>query len=293
MAHVPLLTVIIVFHDMAREAPRTLFSLSPQYQGVSADAYDVVAVDHASASPLPSEMVKAFGPNFRLERVETTEASPIAAINRCVEQVESRYVACHIDGARMLSPGILDGMLRAFLAWEDPFVYTIAMHLGSKPQGDAIADGYDQSVEDRLLESVEWRRDGYALFQVSCLAPSSDRGVLEAPSESNCFALRTDTFRDVGAFNSEFRSAGGGLANLEVFRRCATHPRLTPVQLLGEATFHQVHGGVAANAAPAQHPYPIFAREYEQIFGRPYERAAVRPVLFGRIPDAAMRFVML
>jgi hypothetical protein len=41
-----MLSVIVVFRDMAREAPRTLFTLSPQYQcGVDSDDYEVIAVD--------------------------------------------------------------------------------------------------------------------------------------------------------------------------------------------------------------------------------------------------------
>ncbi len=36
----PRLTIVVVVHNMQREAPRTLFSLSPQYQeGVTADDY--------------------------------------------------------------------------------------------------------------------------------------------------------------------------------------------------------------------------------------------------------------
>ena len=42
----PGLSVIVVFRDMVREAPRTLFTLSEAYQrGVDPSAYEVIAVD--------------------------------------------------------------------------------------------------------------------------------------------------------------------------------------------------------------------------------------------------------
>lgn len=47
----PVLSVIVVFHTMAREAPRTLQSLSPDDQrGVSASNCDVVVVDAGPAA---------------------------------------------------------------------------------------------------------------------------------------------------------------------------------------------------------------------------------------------------
>ena len=56
----PGLSVIVVFRDMAREAPRTLFTLSEAYQrGVDPSAYEVIAVDAGSAVPLDAAIVAA------------------------------------------------------------------------------------------------------------------------------------------------------------------------------------------------------------------------------------------
>ena len=69
----PGLSVIVVFRDMAREAPRTLFTLSEAYQrGVDPSAYEVIAVDAGSALPLDAALVAALieagGPRFTLLR---------------------------------------------------------------------------------------------------------------------------------------------------------------------------------------------------------------------------------
>ena len=77
----PALSVIVAFRNMAREAPRTLYTLSPAYQrGVSAADYEVVAVDAGSTIPLDEGMVRAHGPNFRLLRAPDAP-SPAGAIN--------------------------------------------------------------------------------------------------------------------------------------------------------------------------------------------------------------------
>jgi hypothetical protein len=52
---------------------------------------------------------------------------------------------------------------------------------------------------------------------------------------------------------------------------------------LGEATFHQVHGGVATNNPEA--PHEMFAQEYGKIRGRNYERPRTNVVYFGELPE--------
>ena len=75
------LSVIVVFRDMAREAPRTLHTLSVPYQrGVGPDEYEVIAVDAGSAVPLDKTAVESHGRGFRLLRMPPAP-SPSAAIN--------------------------------------------------------------------------------------------------------------------------------------------------------------------------------------------------------------------
>jgi hypothetical protein len=288
------LTVIAVFFNMRREAERTLYTLGPDYQrGVQASDYEVVAVDNGSTDPLSESEVTRFGPNFRLVSHPGGDPSPAAAINRVAAEVSSPWVMCLIDGARMLSPGILVGALGAVRERPQGFVYTIGMHLGRAPQNELVARGYDADEEDRLLDGVDWRRNGYLLFTVSSPALSvGERLFFSAVRESNCFALRRESFLEAGGFDQRFRSPGGGLVNLELFQRLVENPKLTPICLLGEATFHQFHGGVATNVPLADHPWQSFTAEYEAILGRPYAPPAERePLYMGTIPEEARHLV--
>ena len=81
MKQKPLISVIVVFFNMAREATRTLFSLTPGYQkGSNPEDYEVIAVDGGSRIPLIQDQISRYGSNFRLVRTDPAP-SPARAIN--------------------------------------------------------------------------------------------------------------------------------------------------------------------------------------------------------------------
>lgn len=278
----PRLSVVVVFHEMRREAARTLRTLVPPYQrGVEPGDVEVIAVDNGSSAPLRQADLDPVVPGARLRLEPPGNPSPCAAINRAVATAQGEYVMICIDGARMLSPGVMHGALRALDARSHPFAYTLGMHLGPKPQNESMLEGYDQRVEDALLAGSGWEADGYRLFGIASLAYSSKEGYFGQLSESNCFALRRDDFLALGGMDEAFASPGGGLVNLDFFNRVHGLAGVAPVMLLGEASFHQFHGGVATNVPRAEHPWKRMAAEYEAIRGRPYANEGFRPDYLG------------
>ena len=239
----PILSVIVVVHDMEREAPRTLYTLSPDYQQLSPSLYEVIVVDNGSSTPLGETVARRAGDNFQYVYLEPGNPSPVGALNLGASLSRGQLMGFMIDGARLLSPGILGYALRAARAYDNPVVSTMGYHLGEEAQPVAVARGYDQEKEDRLLDSVDWRRDGYELFRISSPALSSRYGWFAPMSESNCVFVRPETFHAVGGFHPGFRTPGGGYANLDFYREVAERPETQLVVLLGEGTFHQFHGG--------------------------------------------------
>jgi glycosyltransferase involved in cell wall biosynthesis len=286
----PALSVIVAFRNMAREAPRTLFTLSPSYQrGVSGSDYEVVAVDAGSSPPLAEEVVRCHGSNFRLVRA-TDAPSPAAAINAAAAGASGKAVAVCIDGARMLSPGIIRLTLKALSAWEDPVVATLAWHLGPTMQNISMLDGYDQRAEDRLLDSVDWRADGYELFRIACLAGSSAGGWFRPLAESNFLTVKRAAWERLGGLDERFRSRGGGFVNLDYYREaCERLGQL--VILLGEGTFHQYHGGVATNVPLAEHPGLQFQDEYVVIRGRDFAAPTAVATYLGGMPSQSLPYL--
>jgi len=278
---------------MRREAGRTLYSLSTNYQhGVNANSYEVIAIDNGSAEPLSESMVRSYGENFHYRFYSTTSISPVEATNDAVRKCRGNFIMVMIDGAHILSPGVIANTFAAFSAYENPFVATVPFHLGAEVQNRSILKGYNQSVEDRLLATQDWKADGYRLFLLTGSLSDGSMGWFGRLFESNCFALTKGAFLKLGGFSEGFKARGGGLVNLDFFAQALSCPDLTYVLLLGEGTFHQFHGGVASNAPANAHPWNEFHNEFVAIRGRSFATVPRRPILLGRISPSATRIAL-
>jgi len=95
-----------------------------------------------------------------------------------------------------------------------------------------------------------------------------------------------------GGFDERFQSPGGGLVNHDFLIRVLSRSEICPVIILGEGSFHQIHGGVASNAPPDKHPMKIFIAEYLRIHAKPFQSvASVSPHYIGEVPDSALKFI--
>ena len=269
---------------MAREAPRTLHSLSASYQRhIGADDFEVIVVDNGSIPPFDLKDLDGLTGNFRLIHMDPAHPSPARAVNRGLAEARGNIIGAMIDGARMVSPGLLANALAASRLHARPMIGTLAFHLGQAVQMKSVKHGYDQAVEDELLAQSGWEDDGYRLFSISTFAGSSAGGWFELPAESNALFLRAEHWRALKGYDERFVTPGGGLVNLDVWSRVCGDPEGELIMLLGEATFHQVHGGIATN-----NPNPtfdLFHDEYVRIRGGPYTRSTRRPLYFGSLPD--------
>ncbi len=278
---------------MEREAPRTLYTLSSAYQrDVAPDDYEVIAVDIGSTPPLNESCpIEQFGRNFRSFRAKD-EPSPATAINAAAKQAEGKAIAVCIDGARMLSPGVVRHTIDALLVREHPIVATLAWHLGPGIQNISMENGYNQAEEDRLLSTVDWKRDGYELFRIATLAGSSGRGFFLPITESNFVTVTSATWERIGGLEEKFRSPGGGLVNLDFYREaCELCSDL--IIILGEGTFHQFHGGVATNVPMREHPWQTFEQEYVHIRGKAFRPPAKQAMYLGGLTSQILPFVSL
>jgi glycosyltransferase involved in cell wall biosynthesis len=282
----PKASVVVISYNMARELPRTIRSLSPAMQrGVAAEDYEIIVVDNGSTQPFDEKALLQLAPNLVLRRLPGAGASPVKAINLGLELARGNLVGVCIDGARMASPGLVGRAIAATALHEKPVVGTIAFHLGPKAQPISIQEGYNQAIEDEMLARSGWEEDPYRLFGVSVFAVSSGAGWFETPMESNAFFCTAAHWRELGGWDEAFVSPGGGLVNLDSWRRAIESEGAQLIMLLGEATFHQVHGGIATNSAGP--PISDYFAEYERIRAKPFARPEGQPLFFGTLPEAA------
>jgi len=289
-----MISIVVIVYNMHREAKRTLFSLDAEYQtGVSSKDYEVIVIDNGSPEPLDRDFVTGLGPNFRYHYHDTTSVSPAKAVNVGVGLARGDEVAVIVDGARIATPGLVNATRRALRLFDQPFVCALSWHLGHDIQNVLIENGYDTEQEDSLLDSVDWPDDGYRLFEISTIAPSSRQGFLNGmPSECSWFAMCKAQFLEAGGFDERFQSPGGGLVNHDFLKRIQASGTFSQIVLLGEGVFHQMHGGVSTNVALSEQPLASFQDEYTRIHGAEYKPAKGQTVsYFGSITPSAFRFV--
>jgi cephalosporin hydroxylase len=268
------LTVVVVFHNMAREARRTLHSLSRSYQdGVDAITYEVLVIDNGSGpgQALSADLVSEFGPEFRLLSLDSIHPSPVNALNAGIRAGRGRNFALMIDGAHVVTPGVLRWGLAGLATYAPAIVATQQWYVGPGQQGDAMAAGYDREYEDRLFEQIAWPANGYRLFEISHFI--GDRDWLDGLWESNCLFVARETLEQVGGFDESFDLPGAGFANLDLYERLAGGPDITVATILGEGSFHQLHGGDTTNrvdAAERRTKVFDYSQQYADLRGRAF-----------------------
>ena len=288
----PDVSVVVVVYNMAREAARTLHSLSAGYQRhIEPDDYEVIVADNGSNPPFDGKVIEGLCGNFRLIRIDHASRSPAQAVNRGIAEARGEVIGVMIDGARMVTPGLLHFARSGAALYDRAVVATIGWFLGFDDQRWALEGGYDKKREDALLKSIDWPADGYRLFEIGTLAGSSVNGWLLPIAESNALFLRRELWEMLEGFDERFDLPSGGLVNLDAYRRALELPNAESVVLLGEGCFHQIHGGIATNSDIDLFPdaFRRWAQQYETIRGRPWASPThEKPTYLGTLPRPAL-----
>jgi hypothetical protein len=282
----PRLSVVVIVYNMRREATRTLHSLSAAYQeDVEPADYDVHVVENGSSAPLDEDFVRQHGRNFHYHRLDNAPPSPAHAINYGIAHSGGTQVAIMIDGAHMLTPRVLTYAMRLADAVPVPVVAVRQFYLGPGQQPDTTQNGYNQAAEDELLRSVGWPKEPYRIFEIGAFIGKQRPGWFGRFFESNCLIAPRTVLEAIGGCDERFDVPGGGFVNLDLFARCALHPGAQVFMLLGEGSFHQVHGGTTTNVSREEAEVRIerYRRQYEALRGRPYEVPRVDLQFFGAL----------
>jgi hypothetical protein len=196
-----------------------------------------------------------------------------------------------IDGAHILTPGVFKMALSSYQAFENAVVAIRYFYLGMQEQKLSIVNGYNQQIEDKLLEKIQWPDDGYRLYEISTPLRSGASRLtwFNRMFEANCLFLKRSLFREQGGADERFDYPGGGFLNLDIFKRAVEAPEVTPVQLIGEGSFHQVHGGVTTNSHGMERDAQLdkYRAQYAAIRGHAQVTPKVSFTYMGHMPTQA------
>jgi len=238
-------SLVVISYEMTRELPRTLLSLSPSYQGLDADDYEIIVVDNASRMPPRAEDFAHLGCNIEILHCQKPSHSPVRAINEGLARAQGALIGVWIDGARMASPRLVRTCLAASALHPRPVIATLNYQLGPDVQRRSSAQGYDQNVEDALLASIGWPKDGRRLFEIA--TGEIRNGPLGAMLESNALFLPRALWEELDGYDEAFHEPGGSVVNPDTLARALDLPSTQLIRILGEGTFHQIHGGLSTS----------------------------------------------
>ncbi|WP_421863046.1 glycosyltransferase [Parvibaculum sp.] len=289
----PLLSVIVIAYDMPRQALNTLLSFAPGYQqGVDADDYEVIVVENRSARNMNAAEIDRLPGNFHYFLRDEKGVSPAAAINFGVEKAKGKFIGLLIDGARMVTPGVIRHALMSFRMTDDALVLVPGYHLGENEQQFNLEHGYNEEVEKELLDGVDWRNNGYRLFDISCNCGANRNGFFHPFLECNCLFVSKEIFTEIGGADERFDMPGGGALNLYIYYKLATHQDTEVFLLAGEGSFHQIHGGVTTSSkADREDLLEKINNQLSELLGHPFRSPTVEFTLLGKFRGPALRYL--
>ena len=274
------ISIVLICYNMQREIIRTIQSFLKPYQiGVNNKKIEIIVIDNGS-DIVPD--LSQFQDKIKFIQFQSKHPSPVEAINHGIKIASSDLIGVLIDGARMVTPGMCRDVIKVNDIHDRVIVSTLAFHLGPEVQMKSVFKGYDQKLEDKLLDEIDWINNGYDLYLTSSLAQSSINGLYGSIAESNAIFANKKVWEELGGYDERFISLGGGLSNLDLYKRSYELENLSQVRLTSEATFHQVHGGVATNNKIGTHR-SLFNNEYQSIHGKPYTNSQKIPELYGEM----------
>jgi glycosyltransferase involved in cell wall biosynthesis len=290
----PTVSVILIAYRMSSQLLNTLSTLAPEYQrNCTAGDYEVIVVENSSDDNLDGAAIESLPGNFRYYLYQEASQSPVNAINFAFQQCRGHYIGLIMDGARMLSPGVVHSALLASRLSENAVAVIPGYHLGEQEQHLNQDADLALQRERELLASVDWRRDGYELFSISTFSGANRRGYLHPIMECNCLFASRDNYAAIGHADPRFTQPGGGSINLHIYRSLGMLPGSQILVFPGEGSFHQFHGGVTTSAyTDRDAELGRHLRQLNSFWPGGFHAVRRAPTLVGEIPHQALPFML-
>lgn len=290
----PRLSIIVVVYRMSRQAMNTLYSLSAYYQrNVSETDYEILVMENLSDDSLSAAAIAKLGGNFRYFPRHETLPSPVNAINEGFQKAQAPFIGLIIDGARIVTPRIVEYALAISRTSENPLLAVPTFNLGPYLHYQNIDYQYTEETEKQLLEKANWKKNGYRLFDICNIGEANPRGIFQPFMESNCYFTSRNNFSVIGYADERFQLPGGGSLNLHMFRSVGMLDQCEHYWIMvGEGSFHQFHHGVTtAQKDGRKDKLEQFREQLENIWQGRFPALEREPLLIGAATSNAQDFL--
>lgn len=289
----PILSIIVIAFKMPSQAYNTLYSLSSQHQILADERdYEIIVVENQSPEMLCPEKIGKLGENIQYFSREEKGVSPVSSINFAFDHCRGKNIALLIDGARMVTPGLVNNILSVYRANERSVIGVPGYQLGDIHHNQLEDPVESLTHETALLKSIAWPSDGYELFNIACLSNANRFGYLHPLMESNCIVAPYNFYRQIGFADSRFTLPGGGAVNLHLWRSLGLIENSQLYILPGEGNFHQYHGGVTTSESYFEGNLKSEIKsQLDAIWNEDFHALRREPILFGKISSAALPYL--
>ena len=293
----PVVSFVMIVYNMPAQAQNTVRSLFSDYQlGVSPQDYEVIIVENESKNPMCQDFVEKLPDNFHYYLRREDRPTPIYAVEFGASKAGGDNICLMIDGARLLTPGVVRNIVLGHRMYRNAIVTVPGYHLGSELQQEAVGNGYSIEQEREMMSAIAWPAQGYRLFDIACFSGSCSRGIFMPNSESNCLSIPREIWARLDGCEPQFDLRGGGLVNLDLYKRACESPGVTHIVLHGEGTFHQYHGGVTTGgeARDVRDKFIQASKDqYRKIRGHDYASPRTDPIYLGSLAKQVQKFIHL
>jgi len=291
--HTPTLSIIVVAFRMPVQAYNTVYSLCSRYQIDAAEQdYEIIVVENQSSNLINPQSLESLGSNIRYFLYPEEGVSPVNGINFAFQHCQAKNVALLIDGARMITPGFVNNVLNIYRINDRSIIGVPGYQLG-EVQHNQIENPANCLVhEKQLLDSIDWPRNGYQLFDIASLSNANRFGYLHPLMESNCIVAPLEFYREIGFADTRFNLPGGGAVNLHIWRSLGMIPNSQLYILPGEGNFHQYHGGVTTSESYFEDNLKERIKsQLDDIWEEKFHALRREPILFGKVSAAALPYL--
>jgi hypothetical protein len=287
------LSIIVIAYKMPRQLANTLYSLSADYElNVDAQDYEVIVIENRSSNNLPPNTLEQLNGNFRYLLRDESGISPIPALNEGLLQARGNTIGILIDGARLLTPRVLEHTLTLAQMESSPLIALPGYHLAEQ-EHDAYGPERAQEELD-ILEAINWKHNGYDIFNHACFSAGNRRGFFHPFMECNALFCTRKAIEKLGGGDERFNLSGGGSFNLHLYRSLGLQADNTLYMLPGDGSFHQYHSGVTTSTkSDRAEELEKFNDQLNSFWNGQFKALSREPILHGTIPSQALRFLAM